>query len=105
MQKLQTVLSKWAGMPGLINVKLDMLVIAGVTRGQLQKLQTDLSKWAAMAGLMCASLGWWQLEALLASLSQQAAAGVRPELLRLMDIPSMTAANARYVPICNGSCE
>ncbi len=73
-----------------------MMVIAGVTRGQLQKLQTDLSKWASMAGLMCASLGWWQLEALLASLSQQAAAGVRPELLRLMDIPSMTAANARY---------
>ncbi len=74
----------------------DTMVIAGVTRGQLQKLQTDLSKWAGMAGLMCASLGWWQLEALLASLSQQAAAGVRPELLRLMDIPSMTAANARY---------
>ncbi|DBA82486.1 TPA: hypothetical protein ACH3X2_000714 [Trebouxia sp. C0005] len=67
----------------------------GVSRGQLQKLQTDLSKWAGMAGLMCASLGWWQLEALLASLSQRAAAGVRPELLRLMDIPSMTAANAR----------
>jgi len=93
LQKLQADLSKWAG---LINVKLDMLVVAGVTRGQLQKLQTELSKWAAMAGLMCASLGWWQLEALLASLSQQAAAGVRPELLRLMDIPSMTAANARY---------
>ena len=70
------------------------MVIAGVSRGQLQKLQTDLSKWAGMAGLMCASLGWWQLEALLASLSQRAAAGVRPELLRL-DIPSMTAANAR----------
>jgi len=67
-----------------------------VTRGQLQKLQTDLSKWAGMAGLMCASLGWWQLEALLASLSQQAAAGVRPELLRLVDILSMPAANARY---------
>ncbi len=49
-----------------------------------------------MAGLMCASLGWWQLEALLASLSQQAAAGVRPELLRLVDILSMPAANARY---------
>ncbi len=95
-RQLQTDLSKWAAMAGLINVKLAMMVIAGVTRGQLQKLQTDLSKWAAMAGLMCASLGWWQLEALLASLSQQAAAGVRPELLRLMDIPSMTAANARY---------
>ena len=50
-----------------------------------------------MAALMCASLGWWQLEALLASLSQQAAAGVRPELLRLMEIPKMTAAHARYV--------
>ena len=68
---------------------------AGVSRGQLQKLQTDLSKWAAMAALMCASLGWWQLEALLASLSQQAAAGVRPELLMLMEIPKMTAAHAR----------
>ncbi len=67
-----------------------------MTRGQLQKLQTDLSKWAGMAGLMCASLGWWQLEALLASLSQQAAAGLRPELLRLVDILSMPAANARY---------
>ena len=72
-----------------------MLLCSGVSRGQLQKLQTDLSKWAAMAGLMCASLGWWQLEALLASLSQQAAAGVLPELLRLMQMPSMTAANAR----------
>ena len=48
-----------------------------------------------MAGLMCASLGWWQPEALLASLSQQAAAGVRPELLGLMQVPCMTAANAR----------
>ena len=73
-----------------------------MTRGQLQKLQTDLSKWAAMTGLMCASLGWWQLEALLASLAQQAAAGVRPELLKLMQIPSMTAANARCVLLLPG---
>ena len=28
LQKLQTDLSKWAGMTGLINGKLDMLVIA-----------------------------------------------------------------------------
>lgn len=69
----------------------------GVTRGQLQALQLNLSKWAAMAGLMCDSQDWWGCEALLAGLSQQAAAGVRPELLKLMQIPGMTAANARYI--------
>lgn len=85
------------GLPGTLTEK-------GVTRGQLQKLQTDLSKWAAMSALMCASLGWWQLEALLASLSQQAAAGVRPELLRLMEVPQMTAAHARALHSAGMQC-
>lgn len=72
-----------------------MCLSVGVSRGQLQSLQLNLSKWAAMASLMCNSRQWWMYEALLADLSQQAAAGVRPELLKLMNIPSMTAANAR----------
>ena len=71
-------------------------LITGVTRGQLQGLQLKLSKWAAMAGLMCNSRQWWMYEAMLAQLSQQAAAGVRPELLKLMNVPDMTATNARY---------
>lgn len=57
-----------------------------MSRGQLQKLQSDLSKWAAMAALICAAAGWSNIEALLAQLSQQAAAGVRPELLKLMQV-------------------
>ncbi len=48
--------------------------------------QGDLAKWAGMAAMLCQSAGWWQLEALLGSLSQQAAAGVRPELLKLMQV-------------------
>ncbi|KAK9815292.1 hypothetical protein WJX72_001157 [[Myrmecia] bisecta] len=67
----------------------------GVSAGQLQKLQSDVSKWAAMAGLLCASAGWWLLELELMNLSQQAACGVRPELIKLMQIPEMTAPNAR----------
>jgi hypothetical protein len=39
-----------------------------------------------MAAMLCQSAGWWQLEALLGSLSQQAAAGARPELLKLMQV-------------------
>ena len=78
------------------DVVKSICLIAGVTRGQLQGLQLKLSKWAAMAGLMCNSRQWWMYEAMLAQLSQQAAAGVRPELLKLMNIPDMTATNARY---------
>jgi len=39
-----------------------------------------------MASLLCAEAGWWQLELLLSALSQQAAAGVRPELFGLMEV-------------------
>ena len=39
-----------------------------------------------MAAHMCVSLGWWQLETLLAALAQQAAAGARVELLNLMQV-------------------
>jgi hypothetical protein len=48
-----------------------------------------------MASVLAAAAGWWQLEQLLGSLSQQAAAGVRPELLPLMAVPGMTGAHAR----------
>ncbi|GLI65409.1 hypothetical protein VaNZ11_008967 [Volvox africanus] len=76
------------GMPGGLTKN-------GISRGQLQKLQTDLSKWAGMAAVMAGSCGWWALQALLEGLSQQAAAGARPELLPLMVLPSMTGARAR----------
>lgn len=74
---------------------LMLLQCSGVTRGELQSLQLKLSKWAAMAGVMSSSCNWWMYESMLARLAQQAAAGVRHELLKLMQIPSMTAANAR----------
>ncbi|KXZ49542.1 hypothetical protein GPECTOR_20g396 [Gonium pectorale] len=67
----------------------------GISRGQLQKLQGDLSKWAGMAAVMAGSCGWWALQALLDGLSQQAAAGTRPELLPLMVLPGITGAQAR----------
>lgn len=57
---------------------------AGIERGQLEALRKDLSQQAGMAAALCRSAGWWQLEALLASLAQQAAVGARPELLPLM---------------------
>ena len=63
-----------------------MLHCAGVTAGQLQQLQLCLAEWAGMAANMCASLGWWQLETLLAALAQQAAAGACVELLNLMQV-------------------
>ncbi|GIL55845.1 hypothetical protein Vafri_11347, partial [Volvox africanus] len=76
------------GMPGGLTKN-------GISRGHLQKLQSDLSKWAGMAAVMAGSCGWWALQALLEGLSQQAAAGARPELLPLMVLPSMTGARAR----------
>ncbi len=63
-----------------------VLHCAGVTAGQLQQLQLCLAEWAGMAANMCASLGWWQLETLLAAVAQQAAAGARAELLNLMQV-------------------
>ena len=62
------------------------VLFAGVSRGQLQKLQGEVAKMAGLAALMCKSAGWWQLETLLTSLSQQAAVGARPELLSLMEV-------------------
>ncbi|GIM04240.1 hypothetical protein Vretimale_8780 [Volvox reticuliferus] len=76
------------GMPGGLTKN-------GISRGQLQKLQSDLSKWAGMAAVMASSCGWWALQALMEGLSQQAAAGARPELLPLMGLPGMTGARAR----------
>ena len=64
----------------------EVLPCAGVTAGQLQQLQLCLAEWAGMAANMCASLGWWQLETLLAALAQQAAAGACVELLNLMQV-------------------
>ena len=57
-----------------------------------QLLQSDLCKWSAMPSIICASAGWSSIEALLAQLSQQAAAGVRPELLKLMEVGCTHAA-------------
>ena len=57
---------------------------AGLSQGQLQKLQGDVAKWAALAALLSHAAGWWQLETCLSRLSQQAEAGVHPELLPLM---------------------
>lgn len=59
---------------------------AGFTRGQLQSWQLEVSRTAAMAALLASNAGWWQLETLLAPLAAQAAAGVRPELLPLMQV-------------------
>eukprot|EP00803_Ostreobium_quekettii_P008401 evm.model.scf_171.4 EVM.evm.TU.scf_171.4 scf_171:33899-41036(+) len=67
----------------------------GLSAGQLQKLQSDVAKTAAMASYMCQSAGWWQLDTLTSLLAQQASVGVRPDLLSLMRIPTMTAARAR----------
>lgn len=71
---------------------------SGVSRGALQRLQAQLSKWAGMAGQMCASAGWWQLEGVLSSLSEQAAAGARPELLQLMQVRGVGDAHALIAP-------
>lgn len=49
-------------------------------------MRKDLAQQAGMAAALCQSAGWWQLELLLAALAQQAAAGARPELLRLMKV-------------------
>uniref|UniRef100_A0A383VNY9 DNA-directed DNA polymerase n=1 Tax=Tetradesmus obliquus TaxID=3088 RepID=A0A383VNY9_TETOB len=70
------------------------LTKAGITRGQMQQWQAEVSKTAAMAALLASNAGWWQLEALLAPLSAQAAAGVRPELLPLMEVSGMQPSHA-----------
>ncbi|KAF6260432.1 hypothetical protein COO60DRAFT_891418 [Scenedesmus sp. NREL 46B-D3] len=72
----------------------DSITKAGITRGQMQQWQTEISKTAAMAALLASTAGWWQLETLLAPLSAQAAAGVRPELLPLMEVSGMQPSHA-----------
>ena len=67
----------------------------GFPSGEIQKLQKELANWAGMAAVMCSSAGWWHLEAVMSNLAQQAAAGVRVELLPLMQVPAMTGARAR----------
>jgi hypothetical protein len=69
----------------------------------MQQWQTEISKTAAMAALLASNAGWWQLETLLAPLSAQAAAGVRPELLPLMEVsacctasPALQAVSSRF---------
>ncbi len=82
---------------------------SGFSEGFLSKLMKDLSSWAGMAAVMCATAsaygvaassqegrgghhaprgggGWWQLSEVLMILSQQASAGVKPELLKLMEV-------------------
>jgi hypothetical protein len=59
----------------------------------MQQWQTEISKTAAMAALLASNAGWWQLETLLAPLSAQAAAGVRPELLPLMEVSACCTAS------------
>jgi hypothetical protein len=73
---------------------------AGITRGQMQQWQAEVSKTAAMAALLASNAGWWQLETLLAPLSAQAAAGVRPELLPLMEVGCCSTQNHS----CNHWC-
>lgn len=65
---------------------MDTGVCAGISRGQMQHWQVELSKTAAMAALLAGNAGWWQLQALLSALSAQAAAGVKPCLLPLMQV-------------------
>jgi hypothetical protein len=52
----------------------------------MQRWQGEVSKTAAMAALLACKAEWWQMEALLAPLAAQVAAGVRPELLPLMKV-------------------
>ena len=61
-------------------------MFAGFTRGQLQNWQTDLSKRAGMATILAEMAGFWQLGVCLTSISAQLAAGVKPELLPLMEV-------------------
>ncbi|KAJ9519938.1 hypothetical protein QJQ45_014668 [Haematococcus lacustris] len=77
------------------------ITTTGVTRGAMERLQSQLGKTAGMAAQMCAAAGWWQMETLMASLAEQAAAGARPELLALMQVgcsvklPGITGAQAK----------
>ena len=68
--------------------------VAGVSRGELQKQQAELAPRAAMAALMCASAGWWMAEVPMTQLSQQAAAGVRPDLIELSQVEMRKASPA-----------
>ncbi|KAK9826374.1 hypothetical protein WJX81_004727 [Elliptochloris bilobata] len=73
----------------------DTITHKGVTRGQLQKMQADLARAAGMGSQLAGAAGWWGLDVLLAQLALRAAAGARPELHPLMQVPGMLAAKAR----------
>ena len=67
----------------------------GFSRGHLQRLQGEAAKAMAMASMLCESAGWWPLSTILSQHAATVAAGVKPELVPLMAVPSMTAGKAR----------
>lgn len=80
-------------------VAMCSLCTAGFTQGQLQKLQLDVAKWAGLACTLSRAAGWWELETCLGRLSQQAEAGVHPELLPLMQARSPCVVRCKLPPL------
>ncbi|GAX85126.1 hypothetical protein CEUSTIGMA_g12546.t1 [Chlamydomonas eustigma] len=106
LQRLQRDLSSWAGMASVLCATANNYLS---TSNQLSSSPSSLSSATAQSAapfhpsdlLSTAGRrpavegGWWQLSEIMMSLSQQAAAGVKPELMTLMQVPGMTGARAR----------
>lgn len=66
-----------------------------LTAGFLQHTLQDTAQTAAMAALLCTTAGWPYLATLCESLSKQAAAGGRTELLPLLQVAGIEPSRAR----------
>lgn len=68
-----------------------------VTRGQIQHLMRSASMFSRSMTRFCNALEWFALEAALASFIDRLGFGVKPELVPLMELKSLTPARARAV--------
>lgn len=65
------------------------------TRGQLQSLMRSASMFSSSITSFCRAMGWFSLEAVLASFVKRLGFGVRPDIVPLMEIRGMQPARAR----------
>ncbi len=78
----------------------------GLSKDTVDNFRQQLSKQAGMAAKLCASVpAMWQMETYLMALSQQASAGARPELFKLLEVSmcvsiGLTEHTVRGIALC-----
>jgi hypothetical protein len=68
-----------------------------INRGQAQTLLKSASMFSSSMTSFCNAMGWFSLEAVMASFVKRLGFGVKPDILPLMEIKGMTAGRARAI--------